>query len=200
MSRQLPTPPGLPACAIPKITCCPWANDPSPASPSTPSSTSSSLSSASASASSSTNSDIDLDSEGLEYARFLAEVAPFLLFPAEENNPDHDEKKSQDPDAPEPPAAAGSSNMMPLVPQDDAMIMSGSQTEEIRHAAADRRFLEELGLTPQDFMALLDGTGVEWDDDDDDDDEEEGEEEEEGGEGEEVLEKVEEEEEEEDQD
>jgi hypothetical protein len=79
--------------------------------------------------------------------------------------------------------------MVPPVPQDDAMIMSGSQTEEIRHAAADRRFLEELGLTPQDFMALLDGTGVEWDDEDDDDDDEKEEEE--------VLEEIEEEEEEE---
>jgi hypothetical protein len=63
--------------------------------------------------------------------------------------------------------------MVPPVPQDDDMIMSSSETEEIRHAAADRRFLEELGLTPQAFMALLDGTGIEWDDDDDDDDEEE---------------------------
>jgi hypothetical protein len=121
-------------------------------------------------------------------AQLIAKVAPFLFFPDEdkENNPraDHDDQKSQDPDAPEPSAVVGSSNMVPPVPQDDNMRMSSSQTEEIRHAAADRRFLEELGLTPQAFMALLDGTGIEWDDDDDDDDDdeddiEEGEEEEE---------------------
>lgn len=68
------------------------------------------------------------------------------------------------------------------------MIMSSSQTEEIRHAAADRRFLEEIGLTPQAFMALLDGTGIEWDDDDDEEEEEEEEEEDEGEEEEEEAE------------
>jgi hypothetical protein len=139
------------------------------------------LSSASASSSSSANS--DLDSGDLDCARLIAKVAPFLFFPEEEkeNNPagDRDDQKLQDPDTPEPCAVAGSSNIVPPVPQDDGMIMSSSETEEIRHAAADRRFLEELGLTPQSFMALLDGTGIEWDDDDDDDDDEEEEEEEE---------------------
>jgi len=109
----------------------------------------------------------------------IAKVAPFLFFPDEENKPDHDDQKPQDPGAPGPSAVAGSSNVVSLVPQGDDMIMSSSQTEEIRHAAADRRFLEELGLTPQAFMILLDGTGIEWDDDDDDDDVEEEEEEEE---------------------
>ena len=170
--RQLPTPPGLPACPIPKITCCPWANGPSTVEDNEhePSSDSYSFSSASSSSSSSANSDIDF--EGLECARFLAEVAPYLLFPDEdkENNPNYDEQKSQDPGAPKPSAVAGSSNIVPPVPQDDGMMISGSQTEEIRHAAADRRFLEELGLTPQSFMALLDGTGIEWDEDEDEDD------------------------------
>jgi len=121
-----------------------------------------------------------MDSEEFDCARLIAEVAPFLFFPDEENDPDHDhdEQKSQDLDAPGPSAVAGSSNVVPPVPQDDVMIMTSSQTEEIRHAAADRSFLEELGLTPEAFMALLDGTGIEWDE------EEEGEEEEEeGGEG-----------------
>jgi hypothetical protein len=120
-----------------------------------------------------------VDSEGLDCARFLVEVAPYLFFPDEdkENNPNYDDQKSQEPGPAEPSAVAGSSNMVPPVPQDDGMIMSGSQTEEIRHAAADRRFLEELGLTPQTFMALLDGTGIEWDDDDDEEEEEEEEEE-----------------------
>ena len=112
----------------------------------------------------------------MDCARFLAEVAPFLFFPDEENNPghnDHTEQKSQGLDAPELSAVAGSSNVVPPVPQGDVVIMSSSpQTAEIRHAAADRRFLEELGLTPQAFRTLLDGTGVEWDDDDDDDDDE----------------------------
>jgi ribonuclease E len=123
-----------------------------------------------------------MDSEEFDCARFIAKVAPYLFFPEEENNlnPDHDDQKSQDLDAPEPSAVVGSSNMVPPVPQDDDMIMSSSQTEGIRHAAADRRFLEDLGLTPQTFMALLDGTGIEWDDDDGDDDDEEEEEEDEG--------------------
>ena len=104
----------------------------------------------------------------------IAKVAPFLFFPDEENDPDYDEQKSQDFDAPGPSAVAGSSNVVPPVPQDDVMMMTSSQTEEIRHAAADRSFLDELGLTPEAFMALLDGTGIEWDEE---------EEEEEGGEG-----------------
>ena len=112
-----------------------------------------------------------MGSEEFDCTRFLAEVAPFLLFPDEENNADHGDQKSQDLNAPEPSMTAGSSNMVPPVP-----ILSSPQTEEIRHAAADRSFLEDLGLTPQAFMALLDGTGIEWDDgDDDDDDEEDGE-------------------------
>jgi hypothetical protein len=115
-----------------------------------------------------------MDSEELDCARFLAKVAPFLLFPDEENNPDHDDQKSQDLEAPEPSAVAGSSNMVPAVIQDDVMIMTSSQTEEIRHAAADRHFLEELGLTPQTFMALLDGNGIEWDEEDGDGEEGDG--------------------------
>ena len=128
-----------------------------------------------------------MDPEELDCARFLAKVAPFLLFPDEENNSDHDDQKSQDLEAPEPSAVAGSSNMVPAVPQDDVMIMTSSQTEEIRHAAADRHFLEELGLTPQTFMALLDGNGIEWDEEDGDGEEGDGngngEDEDEGEEG-----------------
>jgi len=113
----------------------------------------------------------------LDYARFLVDVAPFLFFPDEENNPEHGGQKSQDLGAHEPSVVAGSSNMVPPVPQDDVMIMSSSQTEEIRHAAADRDFLEELGLTPQTFMALLDGNGIEWEEDEEEEgDDEEGEE------------------------
>ena len=129
-----------------------------------------------------------MDSGELDYARFIAKVAPFLFFPDEENKPDHDDQKSQDAVAPELSAVAGSSNVVPPVPQGDDMIMSSSQTVEIRHAAADRRFLEELGLTPQAFMTLLDGTGIEWDDDDDEEEEEEEEYEEEEYEEEELAE------------
>ena len=104
----------------------------------------------------------------MDCARFLAEVAPFLLFPDEENNPNHDDQKSRDLDSPEPSVVAGSSNMVPAVPQDDVAIMTSSQTEENRRTAADRLFLEELGLTPLAFMALLDGNGIEWDEDEED--------------------------------
>jgi hypothetical protein len=117
----------------------------------------------------------DKDSEDLDCAFFLVKVAPFLFFPDEESNPDHDDQKSQDLDA-QPSVIAGPSNVVPQVPQDDVMKMTSSQTEEIRHAAADRHFLEELGLTPQAFMALLDGNGIEWDEDEDEDDDEEGDE------------------------
>ena len=122
-----------------------------------------------------------MDSEDLDCARFLAKVAPFLLFPDEENNPDHDDQKSQGLDAPKPSAVAGSSNVVPQVPQDDVKIMTSSQTEEIRHTAADRDFLEELGLTPQAFMALLDGNGIEWDEDGEGEEGEDGDEDEDGG-------------------
>ena len=116
-----------------------------------------------------------MDPEDLEpeHARFFAEIMPFLFFPDQENDSDdhdHDDKKSRDLRIPEPSVVAESSNRE-SVSQDDVMAMSSSQTEEIRHAAADRQFLEDLGLTPQAFMALLDGTGIEWDDDDDEEDE-----------------------------
>ncbi len=114
-----------------------------------------------------------MDPEEQEHARFLAEIAPFLVFPDGEDSSDDDGKMSQDLNVPEPSTVAGPSNRVPPAPEDDVMIMSSSQTEEIRHAATDRHFLEELGLTPQAFMALLDGTGIEWDDDDEDEDEDE---------------------------
>jgi hypothetical protein len=117
-----------------------------------------------------------MDPEDLEHAHFFAEIMPFLFFPDEENDSDdhdHDDKKSRDLGIPEPSVVAESSNRVSPLPQDDVMAMSNSQTEEIRHAAADRQFLEDLGLTPQAFMALLDGTGIEWDEDEDEDEDDE---------------------------
>ena len=90
-----------------------------------------------------------------------------------DSSDDDDEAESQVVDAPDSPTVAASSNKVPPEPQDDAMTISSAQTEEIRDTAADRRFLEELGLTPQTFMALLDGIGIEWDDEDEDEDEDE---------------------------
>ena len=111
-----------------------------------------------------------MSSEEFDCTQFLAEVAPFLVFPDEdkENNFDYVDRKSQDPDPREPSMIAGSSSMVPPVP-----ILSSSETEEIRHAAADTSFLEDLGLTPQAFMALLDGTGIEWDEEEEEEEEEE---------------------------
>ena len=87
---------------------------------------------------------------------------------------DDDDDESQDLVTPGSSTVALPSNKVPPGPQpeEDAMKVSSAQTEEIQAAAADRRFLEELGLTPQTFMALLDGTDIEWDDDEDEDEDE----------------------------
>jgi hypothetical protein len=80
---------------------------------------------------------------------------------------DDDDGESRDLDTPGSSKVAESSCKVPPPPglQDDAMTLSSAQTEEIRDTAVDRSFLEDLGLTPQAFMALLDGTGIQWDDD-----------------------------------
>lgn len=89
----------------------------------------------------------------------------------ENTSDDDDDDESQALDISGPSKVAVSSSMDPPPGlQDDAMTMSSTQTQEIREAAADRSFLEDLGLTPQAFMALLDGTGIQWDDDEADQD------------------------------
>ena len=88
----------------------------------------------------------------------------------DENSSDDDDE-SQGLDTPGSSTVALSSDKVPPAPQpeDNATAMSSAQTEEIRQTAVDREFLEELGLTPQTFMVLLDGTGIEWDEDEDED-------------------------------
>jgi hypothetical protein len=161
--------------------CCPWANSPS---------------TSSSSSSSSENS--DKTPEEIEEARFFAEITPFLFLPDENSSGDEDDDdKSQDLVTPGSSTVALSSDKVPPAPQaeedamakssaqteeddmamssaqteEDDMAMSSAQTEEIRETAVDREFLEELGLTPQTFMALLDGVDVEWDEDSDEADE-----------------------------
>jgi hypothetical protein len=136
--------------------CCPWENSPSASSSSSPSPANS-----------------DKDSDEIEQALFFAEVMPYLFLP-DENSSDDDDDESQDLVTPGSSTVALPSSKVPPGPQpeDDAMKVSSAQTEEIQAAAADRRFLEELGLTPQTFMALLDGVGIEWDDDEDEDEDE----------------------------
>ena len=145
--RPLPTPPGRPSSPIPKILCCPWADSPSEeSSPTT------------------TLADSDDDSDdGSAEARFFTEVAPFLFLAIKEDDSEDDDE-SQVPDSPDSSNDAASSDKV-TGPEDDTMTLDKTMAEAVQDVAADAEFLEEVGLTPQSFTALLDGTDIQWSED-----------------------------------
>jgi hypothetical protein len=92
--------------------------------------------------------------------RFFVEVAPFLFLMTKEDNSEDDDE-SQGPDPPDSSADSASSDKV-LGPEEDTLRLDKTQVEEVRAVAADTEFLEDIGLTPQAFIALLDGTEVQW--------------------------------------
>ncbi len=135
--RPLPTPPGPPpSCPTPKITCCPWANSPS--------------------ASTSTSSLASSDAEDAA-TRFFIEAAPYLFMNI--NGSSSKGGESRDPDSPDSSTDAASCDKVPG-PQDDTMALNKTQAEAIRDVAADADFLEDIGLSRQAFVALLDGIDI----------------------------------------
>lgn len=169
--RPLPTPPGPPSCPIPEIPCCLRGNNPSTSTlTSTSTSTSTPTTTPITTQPSPTLSlaDTDEDPEEIEAARFFVEVAPFLFLVDnkcgfEDEDEDEDENESQDL-LPFSSSDVTSSDNVPR-PQDDAITLSSTQAEEFRDVAADRVFLEDLGLSQQSFTALLDSTDIKWGED-----------------------------------
>jgi hypothetical protein len=102
------------------------------------------------------DSDVD-DDDGAAEARFFAEVAPFLFLTIKEDSYEDDDE-SQGSDSPD-------SNDEAQGPEDGIMTLDESQAEAVRDVAGDAEFLEEIGLTPQAFTTLLDGTDIEWSED-----------------------------------
>ncbi|KAI0294374.1 hypothetical protein BC826DRAFT_1104662 [Russula brevipes] len=151
--RPLPTPPGPPA-APPKIS---WANDPvilsSPTSKST---------------------EPEVDPEELEAARFFAEVAPFLFLvdsgssPEDAGEDDSDDLRSSSSSSSDSSSDAASVDNVPG-PQYDTVTMNSTLTEETPDAAATSGadYLKEIGLSPEAFVALLDGADIPWVDSED---------------------------------
>lgn len=141
--RPLPTPPGPPSCPIPKISCCPWANNPyMPPSPTTP-----------------------LTGPEAEDAatRFFISTAPYLFSTIDEDS-SKDDNESQGPDTPNTSTDAAASDQVPGL-KDGAMALDKTQAKEIRDVAADTEFLDDIGLSPQAFIALLDGVDIQWGED-----------------------------------
>jgi hypothetical protein len=94
--------------------------------------------------------------------RFFVEVAPFLFLMTKEDNSEDDDDESQDPDSPDSFADSASSDKVPG-PEEDTLKPEKTQVEEVRAVDADTEFLEDIGLTPQAFIALVDGTDeVQW--------------------------------------
>ncbi len=67
--------------------------------------------------------------------------------------------ESRDPDSPDSSTDAASCDKVPG-PQDDTMALNKTQAEAIRDVAADADFLEDIGLSRQAFVALLDGIDI----------------------------------------
>lgn len=188
--RPLPTPPGPPASPIPKILCCPWANSPSTSSSSSSSSenpekTPEEIEEARFFAEimpflflpDEDSSDDDDESKGPDTpGSSTVALSSDKVPPAPQAEEDVMAKSSAQTE--EDDLAMGSAQteeddmvMGSAQTEEDELAMSSAQTEAIRETAVDREFLEELGLTPQTFMALLDGVDVEWDEDSDEEDE-----------------------------
>jgi hypothetical protein len=107
-----------------------------------------------------------VDPEELEAARFFAEVAPFLFLvdggssPEDAGEDDSDDLRSSSSDS---SSDAASADNVPG-PQYDTVTLNSTLTEETPDAAAtsDADFLKEIGLSPEAFVALLDGADIPW--------------------------------------
>lgn len=146
--RPLPTPPGPPPPhAPPAISCCPWANDPSPKPPKSQPKLPAS----------------DSNDDAIAAAIFYADIAPFL-FASDPASPGHqgtDESQQQSSSDTSSTSTAYNGNASP--PRGGVMTLSNTQAQEIRDVAEDTEFLDEIGLNTQAFKALLDGVDVQWD-------------------------------------
>jgi hypothetical protein len=139
--RPLPIPPSpSPPHATPAISCCPWANGPSPKPP---------------------KSQLQLpvsDSidDDIAAAIFYTGIIPFLFLS------DAESISHQGVDEPQQPNSSDTTDDNGMPQLASAMILSNTQAQEIRDVAEDTEFLEELGLNTQAFCALLDGVDVQW--------------------------------------
>jgi len=91
--------------------------------------------------------------------RFFITSAPDLFSTINENS-----DESQGSDTSDPSTDAAASDQV-RGPNDDTMTLDKTQAKEIRDVASDEEFLEDIGLSLQAFIALLDGVDIQWGDD-----------------------------------
>ena len=97
--------------------------------------------------------------------RFFIAAAPYLFSTINESiSTLEDDDESQGPDTPDPSTDAAASGQMPG-PRNGTMMLDKTQAKDIRDVAADTEFLEDIGLSLQAFIALLDGVDIQWGDD-----------------------------------
>jgi len=73
--------------------------------------------------------------------------------------------ESRDPDSPDSSSTDAASCDKVPGPQDDTITLNKSQAEAIQDVAADADFLEDIGLSRQAFVALLDGVDIQFGED-----------------------------------
>jgi hypothetical protein len=94
--------------------------------------------------------------------RFFIAAAPYLFSTIHEDS-SKDDNESQGPDTPDPSTDAAASNQV-LGPKGDTMTLDQTLDKVFQDVAADAEFLEDIGLSPQTFIALLDGVDIQWGD------------------------------------
>jgi hypothetical protein len=96
-------------------------------------------------------------------ARFFIEAAPYLFMNI--NGSSFKGGESRDPDSPDSSSTDAASCDKVPGPQDDTMALHKTQVKAIRDVAADADFLEDIGLSREAFVALLDGTDIQFGED-----------------------------------
>jgi hypothetical protein len=91
--------------------------------------------------------------------RFFITSTPYLFSTINESS-----HESQGPDTSDPSMDAAASDQL-RGPNDDTTTLYETQAKEIRDVAVDEDFLDDIGLSLQAFISLLDGVDIQWVDD-----------------------------------
>ena len=102
-------------------------------------------------------------SEAEEAATHFFTAAALYLFSIHENSSKED-NESQGPVTLDPSTDAAASDQVPG-PKGNTMTLDKTLDKVFRDVAADAEFLEDIGLSPQAFIVLLDGIDIQWGDD-----------------------------------
>ena len=94
--------------------------------------------------------------------RFFIAATPYLFSTINEIS-SKDDNESQGQGTPDPSKDAAASDQVPR-PKGDTMALDKTLNKAFRDVAANAEFLEDIGLSPQVFVALLDGVNIQWGD------------------------------------